>query len=442
MNKVCLLIFISIFNFVYTQNLSYAKDIEPIVATHCIACHKNEGSAPFSLQNYKSVKNMAQMMLHVTETGYMPPWKANPNFSHFANERIMPKEQIQVIKEWIEQGMPKGSNIEKKLKSTQAITKDLGKPDLILKMPEQLKLKGNNVDQFFCYKIPFEIDASHAVKAIEFVPNNKKRVHHASYQVLETAQNAPISNPPYYFEYNDSTSSHPDNEKDFKFLNLTTANEGKEPEVKFHSGWLPGTSIQRFPEGVGFELPQKGVLLLRNLHYSADPLNGSDQSEVRIWYSKTPLKRKVLFAAFKPKNLDPIIKKDSIKTYFMTLKIGADMSILCMNPHMHKLGKKYKAYAVKPNGDTLRLVEILDWDFNWQEFYRFKTIIKIPKGSMLNIEAVYDNTKENMKNPNNPPIDVFFEKGRMDDDKEEMLRTSFLFLPYHEGDEFISLEND
>lgn len=381
------------------------------------------------------------MILHVTQTGLMPPWKANPNFSHFANERIMPKEQIQVIKDWIDQGMAKGNNSETKATDIQATSKDLGKPDLVLKMPQQLNLKGNNLDQFFCYKIPFEIDASHAVKAIEFVPNNKKRAHHASYQVLEPSPNAPIFNPPYHFEYNDSSSSHPDNEKDFKFLNLSSVSEIDEPEVKFHSGWLPGTGVQRFPEGIGFELPQRGVLLLRNLHYSADPLKGSDQSEVRIWYAKAPIKRKVLFAAFKPKNLDPIIKKDSIKTYFMTLKIGADMSILCINPHMHKLGKKYKAYAVTPNGDTLRLVEIPDWDFNWQEFYRFETMLKIPRGSMLNIEAMYDNTKENLKNPNVPPIDVYFERGRMDDNKEEMLRTSFLFLPYQEGDEGISLEN-
>jgi hypothetical protein len=82
----------------------------------------------------------------------------------------------------------------------------------------------------------------------------------------------------------------------------------------------------------------------------------------------------------------------------------------------------------------------LDWDFNWQEFYRFQHPIKIPKGSVLNAEARYDNTVRNMNNPNCPPIDIAFERGNMDDDREEMMRLVFVYLPYNEGDEKIKME--
>jgi hypothetical protein len=105
---------------------------------------------------------------------------------------------------------------------------------------------------------------------------------------------------------------------------------------------------------------------------------------------------------------------------------------------MHKLGKYFKVYCVTPAADTIKLVEIPDWDFNWQEFYRFKSIVKLPKGSVLRAEALFDNTAANNQNPHNPPRDVFFERGM--DDKDEMMRLVMLYLPYKEGDELVVLE--
>lgn len=105
---------------------------------------------------------------------------------------------------------------------------------------------------------------------------------------------------------------------------------------------------------------------------------------------------------------------------------------------MHMLGKSFKAYAITPKGDTIRLVNIPQWDFNWQEFYRFKKIIKIPSGSVLHADAIYDNSAGNPNNPHHPPRDIKFEWGMNDD--SEMMRLVLLYLPYQEKDETISLE--
>lgn len=414
---------------------TFYADVLPIIQKNCQSCHKKNGNAPFALETYTDVVKRGTMISYVVESKYMPPWKANPNFRHFVGERSMDSSQIGILTRWVKNGMPKGTPSL----SSRNTTIIYPKPDLVLKMPEKYYIEGNNKEVFICYKIPFEIPNERPVKAILFKPGNRKLVHHASYQVLATSKNANRKKPPYYFIYND-TVNQVDDHRDFNFLQLSDSSAA--PRLVFHTGWLPGTGIQEFPNGIGFNMPSSGVLLIRNLHYSASPISQSDQSEIHIWFADAPVERVLEFAAFKPKNVRSIIPKDSVVTYSLTLRIGSEMSLLSINPHMHKLGKWFKAWALTPEKDTIPLIEIQDWDFNWQDFYRFKTLVHIPKGSFIHAEAKYDNTKSNLRNPNFPPMDVYFEKGNMDDDREEMMRLVFMYLPYRKGDELIGTENE
>ncbi len=143
------------------------------------------------------------------------------------------------------------------------------------------------------------------------------------------------------------------------------------------------------------------------------------------------------------------VGEKSIEPYFMipggekksfNLKIVTpkDQSLLYVWPHMHLLGKTFKSYAVTPEQDTIPLVSIPSWDFKWQEIYRFKKLVKIPKGSVLSIEAFYDNTKENPNNPSNPPRMVFSANDMKTTD--EMMTMLMVFLNYEEGDEYLELD--
>ena len=106
---------------------------------------------------------------------------------------------------------------------------------------------------------------------------------------------------------------------------------------------------------------------------------------------------------------------------------------------MHLLGRSFKAYAVKPGGDTIHLISIPRWDFNWQYFYTFKKMVKIPAHSTIVAEGVYDNTKQNLNNPFSPPRQVTDQKGSMKA-TDEMFQFIITYLPYKDGDENISLE--
>lgn len=425
-----------------TQTPTYTEHIAPIIYKNCLPCHRDGGTAPFPLETYKQIKRKAKFIEYVTSINYMPPWKANPHYRSFANEKYLTQKEKNLIKNWVNTGLKKGD--DSKLPDKPQFpsgSQILGKPDLVLEMKEPFTVKGNNEETYICYKIPYELPNDTFACGIEYIPGNRKLVHHASYQILAVPSGVDMYNSPDYFIYGDS--SYIDDEHDYGFFNLINE-KGEMPYEVFHSGYLPGTSPQIFNHGIGFRLPKKGILMIRNLHYAPSPVEQSDKSKVHIYFSKKPVNRTIGFAAFKPVNPNPnkewIIEADSVKNFHINVKIHDDISLLAINPHMHKLGKYFKVFCVKPNNDTIPLVEIPEWDFNWQEFYRFNKIVKLPKGSVLRAEAIFDNTENNSANPNIPPKNVFFERGM--DDKDEMMRLVMLYLPYKKGDEEMSLEND
>lgn len=425
----------------FSQKLTFNKDISPIIEQSCTPCHREQGNAPFPLSNYEEVAKRGKFIDHVVKNNIMPPWKADPHYRSFANEKLLTDKEKKLIADWVKNGMPEGKKKDKTTPLNLADGSSLQrKADLVLKMKSPFRIEGNNKHSYICYKIPYELERDTFVNAIEFIPGNKSLVHHASYQVLEVGPDVNQFSSPDYFVFSDSINSI-DDEHDYSYFNLISR-YGK-PIERYHGGWLPGVSAQVFPEGMGFYLPKKGVLLIRNLHYSPTPIEQYDQSSNNLYFSSKPVERIIGFAAFKPTNLDPsidhIIKADSIYKQEMNIRMNSDASFIAVNPHMHQLGKTFKVYGVLPSKDTVPIVYIPSWDFNWQEFYFFKKPVKIPKGTVIHAEATFDNTTNNPNNPYSPPRDIYFERGNMDD-TEEMMRLVFLYLPYKDGDEMIDME--
>src|SRR6266850_5723027 len=88
---------------------TFTKDIAPILYQNCVSCHRPGEVAPFSLIDYKTVKKHADDISTVTESRYMPPWKAEPGHGDFLNERRLTDAQIQLIQLWVKQGAVEGS---------------------------------------------------------------------------------------------------------------------------------------------------------------------------------------------------------------------------------------------------------------------------------------------------------------------------------------------
>jgi hypothetical protein len=419
------------------------KQVQSIINRKCVTCHRTDGYAPFSLETFDDVKKRAQFIKHVIGSGYMPPWKANNHYRSFANDKSLSTTEKKLVLQWIEQGCIQGNvAIQTKTARYQSGSQVNAKPDLVLSMKAPFEVPPINENVYICYKIPFELKHDTFVRAIEFIPGNKAVVHHASYQVIAVEDDVDLFAGPQYFRYDADTLNRVKDDHDYRYFNLI-GKSGAMPVEMYHNGWLPGTSVQKYPKGIGFNLPKKGVLLIRNFHYSPTPIPQSDLSKFYLFFSSVPPERAIGFAAFKPKNPTPdgkwyIKANDSSFTAHINVKFHNDVSLLNINPHMHHLGKYFIAYAVTSTNDTIKLVEIPQWDFNWQEFYRFKKMVKIPAGSVLHAEAIYDNSLRNAENPYHPPKDILFEWGMNDD--SEMMRLVLLYLTYQQGDEQISLE--
>src|SRR5437763_14117682 len=115
MKRPMALIF-SVFIFAATAGAApptFNKDIAPILYQHCATCHRPGEVAPFSLLTYQDAAKRAKLIATVTERRYMPPWKAEPGYGHFANERRLTDAQIALIKDWADAGAAEGDAAEK-----------------------------------------------------------------------------------------------------------------------------------------------------------------------------------------------------------------------------------------------------------------------------------------------------------------------------------------
>jgi len=423
---------------VWSQPISFAQEVLPIVKGKCITCHYENGYAPFALSNYEAIKRHTKEMAIVVENGSMPPWKANADYRDFASNRSLTSKEKRILIQWIKEGAAFDTIGKGDFEFNKVIPDT---PSVLLKMPKPYQLKASSKNTYICYKIPFVLDSVFAINGLKFLPGNKTAVHHASYQIFEIASDVDVYAGPNYFTYKEDSVNRVDDLRDFSYFNMIGEN-GELPKEVYHGGWLPGTDKIEFPRGIGFNMPKRGVLLIRSLHYSPSAIDVYDQSALALFASPSPIQRSVGFAAFQPRNPSKgytwVIPADTIYKAHLNVKFNNDVSLLHINPHMHLIGKTFKAMVINPKGDTIPLVDIPNWDFNWQDFYRFKKIIKIPAGSVLYAEASYDNTNQNPNNPNYPAKPMAFETGM--DESNEMMRLVILYLPYLAGDEEIGLE--
>ncbi len=417
------------------QDITYYKDIAPLIETKCASCHKPGDSGPFSLLTYEDVAKRASFISKVVQSHYMPPWRPDKHYVSFANERSLTDSEIDVIAQWVNNKMPKGKEPANAVKkNTIPSTRYNRKPDLTLQASDTFHVTGDNLERFVVYKIPFELKDSANVEAVEFYSNNKKLIHHANYAV----HSVPDENI--------------DIHKTLPFINLTEDDRRKFDQYRpyqkimtYYGGWIPGASYESYPKEFGWVMPKRGVILL-TVHYGPSATDEESISGIHLFFTKTPVARKVKVISFGSggigeREIDPPFFIKANQEQKFTLEVtnpNDDQSILYVWPHMHLIGKSFKAYLTSAAGDTTRLVNIPQWDFRWQEIYRFKHLVKVTKGSVIHIECVYDNTPANPFNPNSPPKNIF-SRGDMQT-TDEMMTLMMIFLPYKEGDEKIELQ--
>jgi hypothetical protein len=410
------------------KKITYTEHIAPIIQQRCAPCHRPGTAAPFSLLTYDDVAKRASMIERVTGIRYMPPWKADHLYRSFANEKILTNDEIDKIKKWVEDGAPQGKEVkgDRKNKSTESLL--LRNADAVVSVHKAFTIEGNLKENFILSIIPFEFEKEQSVESIEYISDNLKLIHHANFGIYAVDPSTDISHDTVSINSNDLS---------------TYANRLSEltKNLVYYNGWVPGSTPISFAKGLGFKLPKHGVIVLTN-HYAPSAVRKTERSSLKFFFSKSPLERAVNTLSIGSGGIGEItpslmIFPDEVKTFYIRMEIVEPLSLMYVWPHMHLIGKKFTAYYTTATYDTVPLVRINEWDFNWQEAYKFKKLMKIPKGAVLTVEGIYDNTTRNPNNPNSPPV-IVFSDGLMGT-KNEMLSLILVYLPYKEGDENLEL---
>lgn len=426
---------------------TFANHIAPIVFENCSPCHRDSGAAPFPLTSFEQVKKKAKTIAKVTAKRYMPPWPADPEYSHFVGEKYLTEAEIATIARWVEQGCTPGENGENLGWKAPAWRSNIGKPDLVLPL-QAVELLPNLRDRFFLVKIPGLLTRDTWVRAIEFVAGEPNLVHHFNGHILMYEPGAKKNHvkPPFNVEI---TSGEYDS--DFGKLDLLN-DDGSKP-FRLHSAvnYLPGVQATTYPNGIGtFRLSKMFTLVGNDLHYGPGNRKTTDKSYINLFFTDKPPTRETRELMLGTNGVSPIVPPLQIEpntrsrhnTRFQT---DVDISLLTVNPHLHLLGKSIKGYAVKPNGDTVKLISIPKWDFRWQYFYTFKNPVHLPAGTWIISEAEFDNTTANPNNPNRPPKRVgerLEYGGASMRAGDEMFQFILTYMSYRKGDEAISLDTE
>ncbi len=417
-------------------------DIAPIIFKNCTPCHRAGESGPFELMTYADARKNANKIKFVTQTGYMPPWPADINYTHFVGERKLTDEEIELVKLWAEDGAPEGDASKVPQPSVYYTGSFLRKPDTVIKFKNHVPIKGNGSDYFYVIKLPVQLAKDTFVSYFEFVPSQRKLVHHVNGHLINytAGKKKNIQNGITYAL--DEFSDYKDLYAQMNILNDDGTFPILTPNTVYY---LPGFTPPVYPAGIGgYKINKTAVILLKNIHYGPSDKDVLDSSYINIFYGPKP-KRPVYetqLGTFGISKIEPelILHPNKVETFHTQATLKYDISILSVNPHMHLLGKSFWAFAVKQNGDTIPLIKINKWDFKWQYYYTYLHPVKISTGTTIHVYGTFDNTDKNPLNPNHPPKVVTQGEGvKSMQTTEEMFQFIFTYLPYQTGDEHLDL---
>jgi FlgD Ig-like domain len=413
--KKLLLSFIVLF----AAKASYAQpvyaDVAGIFHASCGKCHNTNSHGPNLLTYSNVLTNVSNIQTHLT-SGYMPPWLPDTTYTRFAHENLISAANRAAILNWIAAGSLPGDTTLAPTPPTYPEYQLYGTPDLELQIPT---FTSNAVtdDSYVCFSLPTGLATDRIVRAYEVVPGNNGIVHHVIVDV-------------------DTMGTSVDNLAGNCYSTSGDFSLG---------GYAPGAPPTVFPNSSALKMGIKikaGSKLILQIHYPLGSDGELDSTKIRLYFypiGETGVRPVQVTTPLQNWFLN--IPANTLQTFTAMYPASAatlsfDMSIFATFPHGHKITSAIKDYAYTAT-DTIPLINIPKWDFNWQGYYTFKNMVKVPAGYKLKAIHDYDNTSANPFNPSSPPVNV----GAGTSTNDEMLFDSFQWLYYQPGDEFINVDS-
>ena len=368
--------------------VTYHGAIASILDEHCVSCHRPDAVAPFSLSTYAEVRARAEMVASVTRRRVMPPWKPAPGVASFLGERHLGEEAIDLIQRWVAAGAPEGDPDAQIPPRTWPDGWMRGTPDLVVTMdtPYLLPADGEDVYRNFVVRIP-TTDARF-VKAIELKPATTRGIHHARIMIDRSGSTRRL----------DATDPVPGYDNRY-------VDQARFPEGHF-LGWAPGTAPNDVPDDLAWRL-QPGTDLVVKTHLVPRGEPTPVQVSVGFFFTNAVPTAAPALVQLGSQTID-IPAGASAHVVEDRYRLPTDVDLLSVYPHAHFLARQVDAHAILPDGARQPLIRIDDWDFAWQDEYRYAEPPRLPAGTEVVVRFVFDNSADNPRNPASPPRRVRF----------------------------------
>ncbi len=344
---------------------TYHNQISRLINRHCARCHREGGVGPFALDTYNDLTAHSAMVRAVVQGGTMPPWfaaKSDPSkASPWANDASLTPTEQQDLVDWIDAGHPLGNIADAPEPRAVEGVWQIGQPDLILEFPQAIAIQATGVMPYKHVVINTQFPQDRWVQAVEVLPGDSSVVHHALVLLGES---------------------------------------GKQPEdtVNYWAGYAPGNGARTYPSDYARRLP-KGASLVFQMHYTPNGKATQDKTRIGFRFAESKPKFEVRTASVLNTQfaIPPRAKNYQVES---TLRVPKDIRVLGYLAHHHLRGAAARYELADHSGRSETLLDIPDYDFNWQLFYRYSDPPVLKQGSTIRYTAWYDNSQDNPANPN------------------------------------------
>lgn len=382
---------------------TYSKDVAPIFQEKCQSCHRPGQMAPMSLMSYRESRPWVRSIRSKVDAGEMPPWYVDPTvgIQKFQNDySLTPAEKATIVR-WADSGAAEGNPADlpsaKKWPDDKGwrLTDKMGQPDLVVKAtPWNVAAVGP--DQWWEPIINTGLTEDRWVKAIEMKPTERRVTHHAVTYLYQQEDAAVLEAEDALLKGRGSVE---------KLLDAMKHPTGRlvDPteDAPLFMEWAIGKDGEIYPEGTG-KLMKAGAKLGFEMHYHSVGEAVTDATEAAIWfYPKGYVpKRAVRYAGLAAaKSLE--IPPNTVTVHNGYTVLPAPAMIQNFQPHMHVRGKEYTVEAIFPDGHTEILNHTSKFRFAWNVNYVYDLDAApvFPKGTVIHVISMQDNTAANKDNP-------------------------------------------
>ncbi len=408
---------------VENNEATYYRDVLPILQNHCQVCHRKGEVAPFPLVTYDDASLWAELIRDNVAGGIMPPWKPTAASIPLLHDARLPKKEIETINNWYEKGLAKGNEKDApapiKFKPTNAWDGDTP-PDLIIEVPETFHLAAKGDDHYRTMVMPFNNKEPLYIRKSQFIPGNPRIVHHALYFydgsgiVLDAQNRMETRKPPengadadWGFGYNSGMG--------LGFIpNPNNIKRNKDNPGSSFGGWVPAIDPLEAPKGTAWIIPPDSNIFFQ-IHYHRTGKQETDRSKIGIWLNKQPPTKFLGSSLVDTKfTIIPAGSKKFKSTG--TKEVMVDSYCYTISPHAHMTAEEMRLWYTLPGkSEKILLLEIKNWDFNWQQRYYPEKQIFMPKGTIISTEWIYNNSNSNNSNPFHPPKPLFLGESTLDE---------------------------